>query len=617
MRKKLFITALIAGSLPGMAQLHEQINVEGTYVPEIIEADRLHVLPLSQAFAVEMPALKFDVEAVDTEMENVIYTMPASGWRASKKFQNNRGYLRLEGGSWLDISGSAGWRIVDSEKTLLGLRLQHSSTSLWRASGEDYLKYSRQYRYDEGAGIYLNRIIGSAGRLDASLDYHFGSYNFYGVGVPENSEIKVPDQTLNQFDLSVGWKPMVKARSSAWRYSVGAGLTYYGLSRFSMPIYSEEASSKADRETDIKLFGNVSFPWDNGTSFSLDAKLDILAYGGRKDNLVFYIPESFITHEIERPDDYAMLTLNPAYTIKKGQGSVSLGVDIDLAMNAGKKGNLYSFFHIAPDIKLAWRKSGIGLWLNLTGGSRLNTLQALRQLDYYQTPVVASTRPSYIPLDASLGAEFGWFSGFSVGIGVRYKIMKNVPLGGWYSTWLAMADKPLPGIASRFPEVEALMYCLDTDGMDMHGISLTARLEYKPARWLHIKAEGTWQPQKGKTGFFNGYDRPEITTSLELSSRPVSPLELSVSFESRGNRKIFTSPFREKYDFRPGEKEGPEYVWMKLPPISLLGARGAWSFSSSFTAFVQADNLLDRHTQMLPMQPMQGIVVTAGFDWLF
>ena len=81
-----------------------------------------------------------------------------------------------------------------------------------------------------------------------------------------------------------------------------------------------------------------------------------------------------------------MLTLTPYYSFRRGQMDIRVGADIDLSFNAGPSESRYSLFHIAPDVNFDLRTGPVGLYLHLRGGSELQTLASLWQLDYYQMP---------------------------------------------------------------------------------------------------------------------------------------------------------------------------------------------------------------------------------------
>ena len=123
--------------------------------------------------------------------------------------------------------------------------------------------------------------------------------------------------------------------------------------------------------------------------------------------------------------------------------------------------------------------------------------------------------------------------------------MKNVPLGGWYQTWLNNGDVAVAGLLPAVPAGSAVLYSLDSDGLDMHGVSLAGHMEYRHGDLFSISAEGSVQPQDGKKGYFNGYDRPKITALFKASVRPLKPLRISASYDFRGKRAIYTRAMRQ------------------------------------------------------------------------
>ena len=132
-------------------------------------------------------------------------------------------------------------------------------------------------------------------------------------------------------------------------------------------------------------------------------------------------------------------------------------------------------------VKFALQTGQVGLFLNILGGSRLNTLASLHQYDYYMMPALTSTTPTYTPLDASLGVNLGPFSGFSLGIEARYRVSKNVPLGGWYQAWLDYGSASMPGMDKTETSAKGnVLYSLDSDGINLHGGSIAAKIAYGP-----------------------------------------------------------------------------------------------------------------------------------------
>ncbi len=616
--KRLYILMMaVLGFVGARAQLHESISVEGKYVPEVIRVDRINVFPKAVNFALNSSPMEYEWGGVAASFQPYAFAMPATGWRDTHDYVANRGYLELGAGSWLNSTLSAGYRFVDNSHTLVGIRLQHNSTSLWKPNVSTI--DDKQYRYDESIGLYASHIFKGVGRLEAAFDYHLGLFNYYGTNAPlsfssiaTTTGIKFPTQTINDASLRVDWHSLLKA-SNSLQYDASLRIRHLGFRALPLPYLEKEA--KGNRETDVELSGSLRMPWDNGSSIGLDADLNVLVYGGEKETLTWgSVGMTELT--LSKPENYGMLTLTPYYRFSKGLLDIRLGADVDLSFNAGPDGNRYSFFHIAPDVRFSLQSGGFGMYLELLGGSELNTLANLRRYDYYQMPALTTTRPTYTPLDAAFGVNAGPFAGFSIGANLRYRASKHVPLGGWYQIWLNNGNLPIDGL-SNSTSSDRMEYSLNSDGINLHGFSVGANLSYEPISALRLKAEGNWQPQKGEKGFFNGYDRPRVTARFEAMVKPIEPLRITIGYDYRGVRNIYTASVPE---VTTGglitSEEKTSFHSLRLPDLTLLNLSASWSFSKTFSIWVQGDNLLNRHDAVLPGLPTQGVVVTGGFSWL-
>lgn len=620
------LTLLMTTAMPMAAQFHQSINVEGKYVPDVIRADRINTFPKALRQTLLTQPIEYEQGGVATSFRPSLLTMPATGWQATREVNSNPGYIELGAGSWLNTDLSAGYRFIDNASTLFGARLQFNSTSMWKPEISPSVSDVKQERYDGSLGLYASHVFKNYGRLDVAFDYHAAYFNYYGFdqqlylpdgSLPVGDKMNAPTQTLNDVAFRLDWRsPVTPATTLA--YYATARIRHFGYRAMPIPYYRTEAAPDGGRETDLGLAGGVRMPWGNGSSIGLDSNLDILFLGGGK-NLIFNTPETS-DPGFSRPetDDYGMFTITPYYRFTRGLLDVRVGADIDLAFNAGPDGNRYSFLHVAPDVNFAIQTGQVGLYLNVVGGSQLNTLARLHELDYYGMPALAGTRPSYTPIDASLGVNLGPFSGLSLGIEGRFKSMKNVPLGGWYQTWLNRGTYPVDGLQPALPAGASMLYSLDSDGLDIHGVAFAGRMEYKHGELFNVSVEGSVQPQDGKKGYFNGYDRPKITALVKASVRPVSPLRLTARYDFRGKRNIYT---RSVSTLGTGgsiiEGESAVLHSLHLPDLTLLGISASWSFTPSLSVWLQADNLLNRHDGALPGLPTQGITFTGGFSWSF
>lgn len=595
-------------ALPASAQLHESINVDGRYVPDVIRIDRINAFPKALKSTLTSSPLSYESRGVAASFTPSLVILPATGWRSDRLISSNPGYLELGAGSWLNSTLSAGYRFIDNSTTLFGIRLQHNSTSLWKPEISELTADEKQFRYDEAIGLYASHVVKGHGRLDASLDYHLGYFNYYGFGgytSPSSVEptviSDVPTQTINDVSMRLDWRSLVSP-TEAMTWNATARVRHFAYRTLPLSPYywtETETQEKGARETNVGLEGGVRMPWDNGSSIGIDGNLDMM-----------FLSNMYL-------DNYGLLTFTPYYRFSKGLLDIRVGADLDLAFNAGEKGKRYPFIHIAPDVRFGVQTGQVGVYLDVLGGSELMTLARLHQLDYYGMPSLLSTRPTFSPLDATFGINLGPFSGFSMGVKAGYKVTKNMPLGGWYTTWLNYASYPIPGLTPE-PDVDSIMeYCSDEAGINLHGYYVSGQIGYEYGDVFAIGAEGSYQPQDGKKGIFNGFDRPRVTASAKMSVRPVKPLKIGVSYDYRGVRKIYASssviPWRDV--IVNGETNSLHSL--DLPDLTLLNLLASWDCSDNFSIWLQADNILNRHDVILPMQPSQGLVVVGGFKWLF
>ncbi len=602
-------------SLPAAAQFNQSISVEGKYVPEIFRLDRINTFPKAVRFTLESTPLSYDSKSVPTSFAPTLLPLPATGWRDTRAWSQSRGYVELGAGSWLNSTLSAGYRFISDPQTTFGFRLQHNSTSLWRPKVSEMMEDTKQYRYDETLGFYASHDFDGRGRLSGAIDWHIGNFNYYGYNPmwlsPSQGDKapKVPTQTLNDIAARFIWQSPDKTDNLTW--SAEAGVRYFGYRSAYDPIeiYPGNPSNlyraSGGRETDINLAGSVNLPLSSGSSVGVDADINILLYGGDKDVVGGFSPFP--------PDNYGMITLTPYYRFTRDRLNVRVGADIDLSINAGDEGDRYSFLHVAPDIKIDYLAGPAALYLHLLGGSRLHTLAAGYQLDYYQTPWLQASRPVYTPLDGSFGASFGPFAGFSLGIDFAFRVSRGEYLGGWYQQFLNLHNSPYGNLPREIGGSTATYTYSSNQTLNMHGYSLGAHLSYDLGKILKVNASANYQPQNGQSGYFNGYDRPRWIADFSAETNPWRGLKLKLAYNYRGVRNIYTIAYYRSEMIANDSKA----VSYRLPDLCSLNFGASYSFTESFNIWVQGNNLLNRHDDLLPGLPQQGLTVTAGFGLTF
>lgn len=633
MRKYLAISLIGASAFAASAQFNQSISVDGKYIPEIFRLDRINTFPRQVKFSLDANPLSYDGKSVPASFAPTLLPMPATSWNASHDFSDSRGYLELGAGSWLNSTLSAGYRFIDDKETTLGFRLQHNSTSLWKPNMSDFMKDTKMYRYDESLGIYGAHNFEGTGKLTGAIDWHIGNFNYYGYDpqfykyvntvfdLESETAPKVPTQTLNDIAVRFLWESPESEDNLTW--NAGAGVRYFGyrsyyapdLANFDKtPIFMQPQRISGGRETDINLTGALKLPMSGTSSFGIDLNADILLYAHNDT------PQA--EKLIWNPDNYGLVTITPYYRFTRDRLLVHVGADIDLAFNAGRKDEAsnysrYGFLHVAPDIKLDYLAGPISLYLHALGGSRLNTLAANYELDYYQSPCLGNTRPVYSPLDGSLGVNFGPFSGFSAGIDFAFRVSRGEYVGGWYQSYLNYDNRTFPGLPRYFYEDNLnrpLSYNYsNADTYNLSGISIGAHASYDAGKIFKIEAKGNYQPQNGTKGYFNGYDRPRWTALIAAESNPWKTLKFKVAYEYRGVRNVYAVGSYEGALISNSEA----LMAYRLPDLTYLNIGASYGITRNFSLWVQADNILNRHDELLPMLPTQGVRIAGGLSLTF
>lgn len=604
-KSALIAGAILAGEIQVSAQYDQNINVEGKYVPEYINHDRIGLFPEPIKFPAQESELNYSQTGVNADFEPQLVPLQATGWNSTRAYSASKGYLDLALGSWLRSNLSAGYRFVDTAETLAGVRFQHNSTTLWKPKVSVAAADNRMWRYDESLGLYAAHSFGNAGRLDASLDYHIGNFNYYGYIFPE-----APTQTLNDVAFKAGWHSRSGRDILTWH--AGAAVRYFGYRSLYLPDALSSAGlprrEQGSRETSAYVEAGITFPLSSLSALGLEAEGNLVAYAKPDGS------ESALTPWIA-PDNYGMITLTPFYRFVRWRINISIGARMDLAFRAGEANDRYSTFHIAPEVRLDYNAGPISLYLNATGGSRLNTLAANYERDYYQTPAVCTSRPEYTPLDATLGVSFGPFSGFHAGFEFCYRMTNGLHNGGWYMP-LLNCENGDAGYDLLPAEIDGHPVEYDFNpatGYNIRGFSFGVKLGYDAGKYFKIDGSAYYQRQSGDTGFFNGYDWPEYTAQIRAVTNPWNRLKFSVGYSLRAMRKMAVAAYRAD----ESKLNGPFVTDIRLPNKSELSFSASYGITDNFDISLQADNLLNRKTLYLPGLPEPGLALSGGISLRF
>lgn len=606
------IIAIIAVAAAGnlcAQELRENLEVEGTYIRDIRHGERINVLPSLKDFPLGSSTLNYEEKGVNAEFSPSAPAISATVWGAEKMRYPSLGYLDMNLGSFLNGNLSFGISPLRHHNEQLSLRLQHNSTSLWHPYGSDA---PARFNYQEQLGLDYFRNFKGKGILSVSGQYHLGYFNYYGLhpdrelpNLPNvdnfnvGNDFRFPTQTLNDAALKIGWKSRQSIHSS-WHADLGA--RYFGY-------------RTATRETMIAASGGYDHKWSASTRLGFDAEGKMLIYDTNP--------------EFTAPKNYGALRITPFYEWRKNAMRLRIGLDLDMTFNADGKyaGTHYSTFHIAPDVKFDVAGSKVGFFFNVLGGQELQTLASTSQMDPYRNPHLESTMPSYFPIDMDLGLSLTPFSGFAARIKLRYQSLQNVPMGGWYMALLNYGDAVIPGL--NVPEGMVPAYGRGLERYNLSGFGAGVAMEYSAGDVFKIGVDGSYSPQHGNSGIFNGLDRPRWIVKAGMSVRPIGQLTLALDYEYRGVRSIYTSYVgNEGETLLPGsmaaaadadEATHPEMkiASMGLKDMNNLSFRASWSVSKNFSITFGVENILNRQEELLPDLKSEGIVFRGGLQWLF
>lgn len=544
--------------------LSESVTVEGRFTPEIIPADRLALLPAAMTLTAPESPMTYDRKGTVAAFAPDALSMPATGWRARQTPDTSRGYIDLRLGSWLNSSLSAGYTALNTADTRLNAYFQHNSTSLWQAwrgSADGIPGADRRFRYDETLGADFYHHIAGAGKLDAALQYHFGSFNYYGTdqGEVKDGRIQAPRQVLNDLYASVAWTGEGLGRFS---YGAHADVRHFAYRDMYAPLYTAQyprryARTRGERETVVNVGGDVRYSLSDGSGNRSSVGIGLLYTG----------VVNAVGNDVNR------LEATPAYTLAGKGYTLRLGANIAVVGN-GESTRL----RLAPDVRFSVRKGMAVFSAEVGGGTRLRTLAWRHQMDYYSIPGLGCYRAAYSPLDIRMALQFNPGGRFTAGAEAVWTSTLDESFGGLYQ---AMLNQNREAYGS-YPASGRL-----------HGYSIAINAGYEFCRYLTLKGKGSWQPQDGSKGILNGFDRPELTADLIAESRPTDALSLRLGYHLRARRELL-----------PGS-------------LSRLGLEADYRLTDRISIGLQLDNLLNRHEEFLPGLQLEGFNAMGGVQVVF
>lgn len=638
--KKILLCSLavaMATSVMQAQELNKEITLEKDFVPVEKKATKKSALPVVvQPSKNETPTtLSYSDWAQPTAVATSIPTMLPYGYRTSHIFSTKRGYFDFGIGTQLNMTGSAGYRVLDDPNTKLSFWLQHNSS--WSGKNTTTMisedEKQKQKFNDNVLGIDLNQHF-SRGDMALGASLHFDKFNYYGglnltepvVGTDMNKQ-QVQDltgfynwddymQTFIDAKVHGSWKSRVTISDREFDYHVGLCYNFAGYNRSFTNAY------KGAKDSHINVNLGAGYQLTGTSGVGADVAVDYLSRSIEAD-----AGDVFTDH-------MTMITLHPFFRYQGERASATLGANLNFSFSDGAK------IRVAPNVKIDYNfAGGATLYAIAQGGKRLNTLSTMAAINRYSDPL-GGYNNTFAPIDAEFGFKIGPFRGFSMKIYGGYGIFKNdqlvnVPIDNYYSS-VANGVRPdqMPlgtqPFISCYPYDQLKYLCQNQyfapvyySSYNTRGVKVGAEINYKYRSLAELDVKAVFAPQgrdiggKYIKGYTLGLDRAKTVVNVDLKVNPLRALTVNVGFDYRGGRYNVNSYFYK--DEMPGVEE--EYhnflATSAMGDVLNLRAGASYRFDKTLTLWVQASNLLNKQWDVTMGMGAQKLNVMGGIALVF
>lgn len=596
--KKIYVSIFAAALsvTAGFAQdnLQKEITLPKDFVPVVKKPVKKSALPrvLKPVVGSQKSEIDFSDWAEPTAVSVEIPTMLPYGYRTSHRFSSQRGYLDAGAGTQLNMVGSLGYRLVDSESLKFDAWAQHNST--WSGRNTNPERNAKQKFCDNVVGLDLAKTFG-AGELNLGAKVHFDRFNYYGAPIEEidatqdkNNFWFGHDQSFTDVAVKGSWKSRVNvSKFHDVSYMVNVGYNYagydYGYLQSTATYYPD---FKGAKEHYFQAGLGVKYALEANSSLGMNVNLDALSRSS-------YVMTDEVLGVVGKATDRAtMVTLAPFYTYYGQNLLARLGANVNISFSDG------ATLRLSPNVHLAYEFTpGVSIYANAEGGKRFNTLSRVAAINRYLDPN-GRYGNTFVPLDAEAGFKIGPFSGLTVKALVGYGVFKD-NLATMSNGW----------------DANAML-----TNIDCKGVKAGAQVDYKLRSLAEVNLAFTYAPQsdefnlnKSYSGYMLGLDRAKMVASADLHLYLFKGFTISAGLEYRGKRHYF-----DLTDLSSDPTVTMPMVLVKdLKNVMNLHAGASYRFDKVLTIWVKGTNLLNKQWDVLYTQGAQKLGIMGGIGLVF
>lgn len=577
MTNKHIVTALAAIGLFSPAALSQTLQKEITVDREVVlthrDANRLTTPPQISLPELSRPNLGFAYYNGASDLTTEITTLPPSAYLDTFPTDSTRGYVSLGYFPLRRIDLSAGYRLVDNDRTRANAFLQFDNNQYTGLSTMDWKYWKGEWHPRQAtltAGGTVHHLLANGHAIEGALDYTYSNYRF-----PCNERLTQDVNTLNASAVYV-------ANENDKRFSGGINYTYFGyrcpwnslyILDDSWEGFYGQGDGKPARESFVSAYGSYFL------------KTGDLELGGRvvaelihdNTNRTTSFKYGNVIYGNGESRSYGTLRLQPQALWHSHNASAKLGVEVDVNFRLGPR------LRFAPNISANWTPIDIvSLELIAKGGVIQNTLGSLYDQTPYQT-FLAVYNHSYVPVDAKL----------TVTVGPKY--------GAWVQGWLGYSvarDWLMPyGYIWHYENVKGYRAGVAT-GYNWRDIaSLSLSYEHSPSKY--------------EEGYYLNRDRAAKVATAKLRVTPIKPLDITASFEGRGGRQEIEVVMPE------GDISAIYMRRHELKRVIDLTFGATYRFTPRLSFWARGENLLNKGWIMLGNVTVQGTTAIVGASYKF
>lgn len=599
-RHILAAAGLLASTAISAQDLNKEITIDRDIVPAQRAAQRPVVFPGVTPPAVAPVSLRMEESGSMTRISPAITPYEPAAGEGAFPFTPYRGYVDLGYFPGIDLGLSAGYAILDKEKTKINVWLQGDNRD-YKSGGESLWKDFRWKNLDIAGGFGFSQKFGSYNTLRLSTDIAFSSWSSPWEWVVDGRELygdNLGDDTdKNLTNLRWHFAGEFSGRANdRLTYGFGAGVGILNNRKPKMTWLGEvpDYYPQPVDETSAQFNANVRHQVSGNAAVGIKAEGTFIHYSS------FLTPALMAAEinddHIENPGSKTIGQIDfvPAVEYNAGSFYGKAGARLGLSVNSG------SSFHIAPDVVLGINPDAMfGAWLKFGGGVKANSLETVFQRSRY-----ADTRLAYdlsnVALTGQFGLRVGPFKGASLTLTADYAAAND---------WL-------------------MPYQM-TDGLRVYNLfapakirswKFGARLDWEYRSLVAVALSYECNPGDGDNhAWLYWDDRARHVLGASVSVTPVSPLTVDLGFTARLDRlQWMASPGGLEYvNDQDYIIKGPVFVSYKLGDLTNLWAGASWRFTPALTVFARFDNILGKRASLPFDVPSQGFTGLFGLGYKF